>query len=58
MQASLPDWMISPLSRSVTFTLLWIAANIEEPCEGAPPLRHAFSLMMNSSLGSRPPSLI
>src|SRR5438093_136158 len=41
MQASLPDWMISPLRRSITFTLLWIAANMDEPCEGAPPLRQA-----------------
>ena len=44
MQASLPDWMIMPCRRSSTGTLLWSAANIVEPCEGAPPLRQAFSL--------------
>ena len=44
MQASLADWMITPCSRSSTVTLLLIAAYIVEPCDGAPPLRQAFSL--------------
>src|SRR5664279_1126109 len=58
MQASLPDWMIMPCSRSSTGILLWIAANMVEPCEGAPPLRQAFSLTVYSSVGLMRPSLI
>ena len=50
MQASLPLWMMAPCRRSSTETLLWIAANIVEPPEGAPPLRQAFSLMRYSSV--------
>ena len=30
MQASLPDWMMTPRSRSSTFTRLWIGANMVE----------------------------
>src|ERR1035441_2297084 len=58
MQASLPDWMIMPCSRSSTGILLWIAANMVEPCEGAPPLRQAFSLTVYSSVRLMRPSLI
>src|SRR5664280_2261549 len=57
MQASLPDWMIMPCSRSSTGILLWIAANMVEPCEGAPPLRQAFSLTVYSSVSLMRPSL-
>ena len=35
-----------PWIRSDTSTLLWMAANMVEPCDGAPPLRQAFSLMV------------
>src|SRR5450830_1097256 len=57
MQASLPDWTIMPCSRSSTGILLWIAANMVEPCEGAPPLRQAFSLTVYSSVSLMRPSL-
>ena len=50
MQASLADWMIMPCSRSSTGTLLCSAANMVEPCDGAPPLRQAFSLTTYSSV--------
>ena len=49
MQASLPDWIITPCSRLSTLTRLLSAANIAEPPDGAPPLRQAFSLMVISS---------
>ena len=49
MQASLPDWIITPCIRSLTLTRLLSAANIAEPPEGAPPLRQAFSEMVISS---------
>ena len=47
--ASLADWMISPRRRSSALTRLWMGANMLEVRDGAPPRRHAFSLMMNSS---------
>ena len=49
MQASLPDWIITPCIRSRTLTRLLSAANIAEPPDGAPPLRQAFSEMVISS---------
>ncbi len=49
--------MITPCSRSSTETLLWIAAYMVEPCDGAPPLRQAFSLTVNSSVSLMRPSL-
>src|SRR5262249_15241316 len=49
--------MIIPCNRSSTGTLLLIAANMVDPCDGAPPLRQAFSLTMNSSVSLRRPSL-
>ena len=49
MQASLPDWMITPCIRSSTLTRLLSGANMVEPPEGAPPLRQAFSVMVISS---------
>ncbi len=49
MQASLADWMMTPCSRSSTDTWLWIGTNMLDVCDGAPPLRQAFSLTMNSS---------
>src|SRR5450631_4563365 len=58
MQASLPDCTIMPCSRSSTEILLLIAANMVEPCDGAPPLRHAFSLTVYSSVSLMRPSLI
>ncbi len=58
MQASLPDCTITPCRRSITFTRLFSGANMVEPPDGAPPRRQAFSLMMNSVLRSRSPSLI
>src|SRR5665213_2835329 len=58
MQASLPDWMIMPCSRSSTGTLLLSAANIVEVCEGAPPLRQAFSLTLYSSVRLTLPSFM
>ena len=58
MQASLPLWMMAPRSRSSTGTLLWIAANIVEPPEGAPPLRQAFSLTRYSSVSLTSPFLM
>jgi len=58
MQASLPDWMIMPCSRSSTGILLLSAANIVEPCETAPPLRQAFSLTEYSSVSLMRPSFI
>ena len=57
MQESLPLWMIAPCSRSLTATLLLIAANIVEPPEGAPPRRQAFSLMRYSSVSLTSPFL-
>ena len=56
MQASLPEWITTPLSRSLTLILLWIAANMVEPPDGAPPLRQAFSLTTNSSSSLMLPS--
>ena len=47
-----------PWIRSSRLTRLWIAANMVEPCDGAPPLRQAFSLMVNSSVSFRRPCLI
>ena len=32
------------MQQVVDRNLLWIAANIVEPCDDAPPLRQAFSL--------------
>ena len=58
IQASLPEAIITPRSRSSTFTRLLIAANIAEPPEGAPPLRQACSLMVNSSSSLMRPSRI
>ncbi len=57
MHASFADWIISPCRRSSTETLLWIAANMVEPCDGAPPFRHAFSLTIYSSVSLMRPSL-
>ena len=54
MQASLPDWMMTPCSRSSTATLLWIGTNMLDVCEGAPPVRQALSLTMNSSVELEP----
>ena len=56
MQPSLADWMMTPCSRSSTFTRLWIAAYIVEPLDIAPPLRQAFSLMTKSSVSLMLPS--
>ena len=58
MQASLPDWIITPCNRSRTLTRLFSAANIAEPPDGAPPLRQAFSLMVISSSYLSLPSAI
>ena len=58
MQASLPDWMITPCSRSSTLTRLLSGANIVEPPDGAPPLRQAFSLIVISSSSLSLPSAI
>ncbi len=44
MQASLPDWTTAPWIRSSTLTRLWIAANMLEVWDGAPPRRQASSL--------------
>ncbi len=49
MQPSLADWIMTPLSRSSTFTLLCSAAYMVEPCDGAPPFRQALTLMTYSS---------
>src|SRR5215217_8158924 len=57
MQASLPLWMMAPRRRSSTETLLWMAANMVGPPEGAPPLRQAFSLMRYSSVSLTSPFL-
>src|SRR5260221_5266912 len=42
--------MMAPCSRSSTGILLWMAANMVDPPEGAPPLRQAFSLTGYSSV--------
>ena len=44
MQASLPDWTNAPWIRSSTLTRLWIAANMLDVWDGAPPRRQASSL--------------
>ena len=44
------DWMIMPCMSASTGTLLWIAANMVELCEGAPPVRQACSLTSYSSV--------
>jgi hypothetical protein len=49
--------MMAPCNRSSTEILLWIAANMVEPPEGAPPLRHAFSLTWYSSVSLISPCL-
>jgi len=56
MQASFPDWIITPCRRSRTLTRLFSAANIAEPPDGAPPLRQAFSLTVISSSNLSLPS--
>ncbi|MNV62228.1 hypothetical protein D3C71_1547650 [compost metagenome] len=43
--ASLPDWMITPCSRSSTLAWLFSGRNMVEPPEAAPPVRQACSLM-------------
>ena len=48
MQASLPDCTTAPWMRSSTRDLLWIGRNMLDVCDGAPPRRHAFSLVMYS----------
>jgi hypothetical protein len=57
MQASLPDWMITPCSRSSIATLLWIGRNMLDVRDGAPPLLQAVVLTRNWSVGLRRPSL-
>ena len=47
-----------PWMRSDTLTWLLMAANIVEPCDGAPPWRQAFSLMTYSSSSLTRPCLI
>ena len=44
MQASLPDWMMTPRSRSSTRTRLLIGANMLDVRDGAPPVRQALVL--------------
>ena len=57
MQPSLADWMMTPWSRSDTFTLLCRMANMVEPPDGAPPFFQALTLMPNSSSSLMLPSL-
>ena len=55
MAASLPESITSPRIRSSIRTRLLSAANMLDPREGAPPVRQAFSLTVNSwSRVSRP----
>ena len=58
MQASLADWMMTPCRRSSTDTRLWIGMNMLDVCDGAPPVRQALVLTMNSSVGLSRPCLI
>ena len=51
MAASLPDWMITERTRSITGILELSTANMVEPPEEAPPSRQACSEMKNSSVG-------
>src|ERR1700677_1200992 len=55
MQASFAESTIMPWIRSSRLMRLWIAANMVDPCDGAPPLRQAFSLTVNSSVSFRQP---
>src|SRR6266513_739985 len=50
--------MMAPCRRSSTGILLWMAANMVEPPEGAPPLRQAFSLTRYSSVSLTSPCLM
>src|SRR6266852_6971619 len=50
--------MMAPCRRSSTETLLWMAANMVDPPEGAPPLRQAFSLIRYSSVSLTSPCLM
>jgi hypothetical protein len=55
IEASLPDCTMMPRNRSDSFTRLLSWANIDEPLDGPPPLRQAFSEIRNSlSRLSRP----
>ena len=56
--ASLPLSITSPLMRSSMRTREFNEANIEEPREGAPPVRQACSETMNVSSSLSRPSLI
>ena len=58
MQASLAESTMMPWMRSSTLTSLWIAANMVEPWDGAPPLRQAFSLILKVSSSLSRPCLI
>ncbi len=51
--ASLPDWMIRPLSKSSTETCLPTSTNIFEPC-----MRQAFSLIVTISSSAMSPAAI
>ena len=57
MQASLPDWMMTPRSRSSTRTRLLIGANMLDVRDGAPPVRQALVLIRSSSSSFRRPCL-
>src|SRR4029450_11685426 len=50
--------MMAPCRRSSTAILLWMAANMVDPPEGAPPLRQAFSLTRYSSVSLTSPCLM
>src|SRR6266850_4109606 len=50
--------MMAPCRRSSTGILLWMAANMVDPPEGAPPLRQAFSLTRYSSVSLTSPCLM
>ena len=48
---------MTPCSRSSTATLLWIGRNMAEVRDGAPPLRQALVLTLNSVVGFNRPCL-
>src|SRR6266481_6909946 len=50
--------MMAPCRRSSTGILLWMAANMVDPPDGAPPLRQAFSLTRYSSVNLTSPCLM
>ena len=51
MAASLPDWMMTERTRSMTGIFEFSTANMVEPPDLAPPSRQACSEMKNSSVG-------